>query len=242
MDRLLPVALGFARNGMAALGAWMMARGYSDAVLWQAVTGFVLTGLGVAFGYATKAAVADQVQSLVRSGLSVIVGFMVFRGWLDAGQTEAIVAGLSAAGIALWSAYVNAGKGAAPTGGGSLVVPFALILLVGLGLGGCNRAGPLDPAVIQSVEAGVANAADKARVALNRVCQNYQTVDLVFDAAATIWTIPPKIIATEQRLVALLDGLCASPPDDPVSAWKAAQSAFTQLLAIRDEWRKPAVK
>ena len=108
MDKLLAAVMGLVRQGMGGVGAFVIAKGFADAALWESVVGLVLAVVSYGWGYFTKANTPDALLSLVRTTLSVIAGYLVFRGWISADIASQAVVALMGIIPALWTVTANA--------------------------------------------------------------------------------------------------------------------------------------
>lgn len=113
MDKLLPAVLGLVRQGMGGVGAYVIAKGFADAALWQSVIGLALALVSYGWGYFAKTNTPDALLSLVRTTLSVATGYLVFRGWVSADLASQVVVALMGIIPTLWTVTANA-KQASP--------------------------------------------------------------------------------------------------------------------------------
>ncbi len=113
-----------------------------------------------------------------------------------------------------------------------------LASIAALGLAGC---GPmqttLDPSVTAAIKTGTATAVQKAGAALGQICDKYQFADAAFQIATITGYIPARYVEAEATAVQLIARVCAAPPTDPVTSYKAAQDALTTVLSIRQQFR-----
>lgn len=113
-----------------------------------------------------------------------------------------------------------------------------LASIAALGLAGCQASQTaLNPAAVVSVKTGVASAEQKASLALNAICDKYQIADAAFQIATLTGYIPARYADAEGQAVALIARICAAPPTDPVTSYKAAQDAMSTVLTIRQQFR-----
>ena len=93
--------LGLLRAVLAALAGLVIGHGLANQTVWEAFSGFVITGGTAYWSWRTHALTTDAILGVIRAAIGAIGGWLVFRNYASPDQ------------VALWGAVILA---AAPAG------------------------------------------------------------------------------------------------------------------------------